>query len=135
MQFIGTANKGIFHPADPFSREIFLHKMDGKKLIEDIDQQTKPTTLKQYGYLFGREGLFEAVSKQTGHTKLEVENIFKMLFHFKVIDWYDIAVRIPDSISRKNAGRQDLSELINNIRIHCVQNEIWTPEPKFKDIK
>lgn len=132
MQFIGTINEGKFHPMDPIGYGIFKHKLEGKKVVMELQKKRKPTTNDQYGYLFGREGIFEAVSKQSGHTKIEIEMLYKMRFHFKVIDWYDLAVRIPDSISREKCNRPILSGLIENIRMDATQNDIWTPEPMQK---
>lgn len=130
MQFIGTVNNNIFNPRDPISYGIFLHKLNGKKVVCDIKQKRKPTTDEQYGYLFGDEGVFAAIAEQTGHTKLEVEFHYKMKFHFKIVDWNGIAVRMPDSISREKYDRPRLSKLIENIRMDSAQDGWWTPEPR-----
>lgn len=113
MKFICSVNRNQLHPQDPVGFDKFLLGLKGKKVIVDIKKKRKPTTNEQYGYLYGC--IYAEISEYTGHTVDEVDYFFRMKYHFKVVEISGYAVKVPKSLSKIKAHREELAQFIDKI--------------------
>lgn len=127
IKFKAIVKKGKLELDNPVGWQVYLNENEGKWVDIEIGPHKKSTTNQQYGYLFGV--VFPVIANITGHTIREIEYIYKMKFHFEVVDYYGQALRIPKSISRAKSHRKELSDLIDKIIMDAAQNGIYIPPP------
>ena len=123
----GKVEAGRFCPDDPVRWAAALGKLAGRRVLLDVNRETRSHSSNQRRYYFGV--VLATVAEWSGHEKEELHDYFKRQFlpvPTRVLPTGEVIEGVP---STKELSLEDYSDYVSKVMAWAANNGLYIPSP------